>query len=396
MRTDLRHDDGRLLSVYGEHGSADLPTFGAGEPSQLHLRHDALTDTWVGVSPARNSRPLTSTPATAASSCPLCPGGPEIPFGYEAAVFENRFPTLVADAPTPPPGPTAPSTGRCEVVLYTSEHVGSLGTLTGEQLARVVAIWADRSGALWADPAHRHVLVFENRGEDVGATLSHPHGQIYAFGHLPPFIAGRLDALAKHRAEHDTCLTCGVVADDDGAPDRQVAQNASFTINVPYAARWPYEVHVRARRHGLSRLGDLTTDERRDLAEALRTVVHAYDALYDRPLHYMMTCMEAPSVDGAPAADWHLAFEFAPPARAADRLKIRASVETATGLFINDTLPELTATHLADALTSAGGVPDLTIPDVIITHGLQEPDHTRPARVTTPTASTHANTGARS
>ncbi|MFA9447096.1 galactose-1-phosphate uridylyltransferase [Egicoccus sp. AB-alg6-2] len=354
-RHTLVHAGGRHLYVYGElRGELPADASAPGEPPQLHRRLDPLTGTWIAVSPARNTRPQTRPAPLSADapdgtpSCPLCPGGPELPFSYEAAVFENRFPSLMADPPPPPAAedatiaPTAASVGRCEVVLYTEQHEGSLATLDPAQVAQVIAVWTDRSNALWSQPDIAFVLIFENRGEGVGATLSHPHGQIYAFDHLPPNIALRNDHHHAHRAEHGNCLGCRVVAMDAAATERQVAANDSFTVGVPFAPHWPYEVHVRARRHGARRLGDLTGDEQCDLAAALRDLVLRYDRLFGHDLPFMMVVHEAPHDQ----PDWHLSFEFLPPHRGADKLKIRASVETATGLFINDTLPETTAAAL--------------------------------------------------
>jgi UDPglucose--hexose-1-phosphate uridylyltransferase len=369
-RHELRHPDGRRLHVYGAYDGSPLSTNPAPEERPaLHLRHDALTDRWVAISPARNTRPQSRPSDDHAPDCPLCVGGPELPFPYEAAVFDNRFPTLLRDAPAPPTleGPTAPSRGACEVVLYTPTHEGSLATLTNLELARVIAIWADRSAELWQDDELRYVLVFENRGEDVGATLSHPHGQIYAFDHLPAYVRSRVQVIEEHRRVHDRCLSCEVVARDEHAEARTVAANDSFTISVPFAPNWPYEVHVRARRHGARRLTDLTTRERRDLAVALKDVVHRFDRLHDgSPLAYMMVCQQAPVSDaGAPVDDWHLSFEFLPPNRAPDKLKVRASVETAAGFFINDTVPEESAAMLAAVRTGADGADD-HMPDVRI------------------------------
>ncbi len=355
-RHDFVSTNGRCLRVYGElrgQPSADMP---AVEPAALHQRHDPLTDSWVAISPARNVRPHSSLPLAVANAgasarrpvCPLCPGGPEIPFSYDAAVFDNRFPSLVPDPPAPPSGTEfAPSLGRCEVVLYTEQHTGSLATLSPTELARVVAVWRDRTGELWADARHRFVMAFENRGEAVGATISHPHGQIYAFDRLPPLIAARVAALARHRGTYDGCLSCAVVT-RDAAGERVVGSNNSFVVAVPFAPRWPFEVHVRARRHGLCRLTDLEPGEQRDLAAALRQVVMRYDGLFGFELPYMMVALEAPD----DAVDWHLAFEFLPPHRTGRLMKVRASVETATGLFINDTLPETSAARLATVSVS--------------------------------------------
>ena len=355
-RHDLRHPDGRILRVYGAYDGS--PLVDADEPvppPAVHLRRNPLTGSWVAISPARNVRPQSRAGDAEGPACPLCPGGPEVPFPYEAAVFDNRFPTLLSDPPDPPDGlagQVAPARGRCEVVLYTPTHTGSLATLSAAESARVVAIWVDRSRELRADPAHRAVVVFENRGEDVGATLPHPHGQIYALDHLPPPLARRGEVLEDHRLRTGRCRSCEVVAADLDASERTLAANRSFTVGVPFAPDWPFEVHVRARRHGARSLADLGADERRDLAIALRDVVRRYDRMDDTPAAYMMVCHQSPVADdGAEVADWHLSFEFLPPRRAPGKLKVRASVETATGLFINDTVPERSAAQLAELAT---------------------------------------------
>jgi UDPglucose--hexose-1-phosphate uridylyltransferase len=353
--------DGRQLHVYGELRGTIGPDWPMVQPAALQQRLDRLTGTWIAFSPARNTRPhssdqpaagATSTkaetrptapPAPAGPACPLCPGGPEVPFSYDAAVFDNRYPALLDDPPgVPADEQIRPSAGRCEVVLYTEEHVGSLATLSPEGLARVVAVWRDRSRDLWADERHRFVLVFENRGEAVGATLSHPHGQIYAFDHVPPFVAARIEALERGRREIGGCIACEVV-EADATSERAIEVDDAWVVAVPFAPRWPYEVHVRARRHGLRRFGDLEPREAESLARLLRRVVLRYDGLFGFDLPYMMTVLEAP----AAADDWHFGIEFLPPHRNERLLKVRASVETATGLFITDQLPETSSARLA-------------------------------------------------
>lgn len=359
-RHDLAHGDGRRVYVYGELRGTITDEDEQGEPSALHQRFDRLTGHWVAVSPSRNTRPRSDGGAPAGGErCPLCPGGPEVPFSYDAAVFENRFPSFVADPPDVVDDQrVAPSFGRCEVVLYTESHSGSLATLSSEALARVLAVWCDRSADLWTEPRHRYVLIFENRGEAVGATISHPHGQIYVFDHLPPMIAGRAAAAARYRQETGRCVGCEVVA-DDAASERVLSHHDRWVVAVPFAARWPLEVHVRARRHGVGRLTDLDPLELLDLAGALREVVLRYDGLFGFELPYMMVALEAP----AGQLDWHLSFEFLPPHRNDHLMKIRASVETAAGLFINDTLPEASAAQLA-AVRIAGRV-EQAVPSVV-------------------------------
>ena len=360
-RHDLLHPDGRAFHIYGE-----LRGTVAGQPANvdlggIHLRYDALTDTWVVVSPARNTRPGGEVVATpAATTCPLCPGGPDLPFAYDAAVLDNRFPALSPiAAPILDDRRAAPARGRCEVVVYTSDHEGSLSTLTPAQVARVVAIWRDRSTALWAQ-GHDYVMVFENHGAEVGATLSHPHGQIYALSFLPPVTVAKVAAIDRHRRERAGCLGCELVAGDaDG--DRKVVTNESFTAAVPFAARWPFEVQLRARRHGCGRLGDMTDEEALDLARAIRGITARYDGLFGRELPYMLCVQEAP----AGASDWHLHVELLPPHRDEHRLKVRASVETALGVFLNDTLPEDSAQRLAAVAVDEGSWDGVAVPLIV-------------------------------
>ena len=190
-------------------------------------------------------------------------------------------------------------------------------------------------------PLHAYVCVFENRGAEVGATIAHPHGQIYALDHVPPVTAAKSEAHRRHRLREGSCLSCAATQADDRS-SRVVSANESFVVAVPFAARWPFEVAVRARRHGLGRLADLLPEEQRDLVVALRDVARRYDALFDFPLPYMMVAQEAPHDE----PDWHLAFELYPLHRAPGATKIRASVETGLGLFLNDVAPEDAARQL--------------------------------------------------
>ena len=189
-------------------------------------------------------------------------------------------------------------------------------------------------------------MAFENHGSDVGATLPHLHGQLYAYGHLPPVTATKLASHDHHRRDHGDCLGCRLVAEDLDS-ERVIHANEHFVAAVPFASRWPLEVHVRARHHGTGRLGDLDDDAALDLVRALSDVVRRYDHLWGFPLPYMMCVQEAPpSRCGAGGDDWHLHVELLPPHRNPHRLKVRASVETALGSFINDTLPERVAADL--------------------------------------------------
>ena len=328
------------MFVYGSLAAAAELRSTETSTGEIHRRLDVMTGDWVAISPKRNVRPLDREPDE--QVCPICPGGDELPFAYDAVVFENRYPSLVADPPRPEgTGPVAPARGRCEVVVYTSRHTASFGELTPDELGRLLAVWSDRSLELWAEERHEWVLVFENRGSEAGATLSHPHGQIYAFDHVPPVPRAKLEAHRLHRERERSCLGCAVVARESGSR-RSVAENDSFVVGVPFAPRWPFEVHVRARRHGLGRLADLAEHEQIDLLDALRDVALRFDALHGAGTPYLLVAQEAPRGQ----TDWHVAFEFYPLRRTRTASKIRASVETASGLFLNDVLPEEAAAAL--------------------------------------------------
>jgi UDPglucose--hexose-1-phosphate uridylyltransferase len=346
-RHELHREDGRRVLVYGElrGGYPESAPEAVSGTSGIHQRLDVFTGSWIAVSPARNTRPLEDAAGdSGAEECPFCPGGFEIPFAYDAAVFDNRFPPFRPDPPPAPglDGPAAAALGRAEIVLYTSRHEASFAELSPSELGRVLAVWSDRSRELWADRSHRYVAVFENRGGTAGATIAHPHGQIYAVDHLPPVVSAKDASLTRHRRSEGSCLSCDAVAADD-ASTRVVAANRSFSVSVPFAARWPYEVSVRARRHGARRLSDLDAAEQLDLISALADVARRYDGLFGFPLPYMMVAQEAPNDQ----PDWHLAFEFFPLNRAAEKVKIRASSETGLGLFLNDVAPEDAARQLA-------------------------------------------------
>lgn len=296
-------------------------------PDGSSLRWDPLLEQHVTYVPARQDR----TYRPSREQCPLCPGtGTEIPEpGYHIAVFENRFPSYSRDQ------------GRSEVVCYTSAHEGSLGSLPDRQVRDLVDVWIDRVAELERLPFVRYVYVFENRGDEIGVTLSHPHGQIYAYPFVPPVLERELRAFGRHRRRTGRCLLCDLVEGEAAGP-RVVAEEEGFLAYVPGFARWPYEVHVAPRRH-LASLRDLEERERDALAKILRRVVGRYDTLWAEPMAYVMATHQRPARG---RRDFHLHLEFYPPRRRPDRLKYLAGSELGAGAFLVDALPEQTAQEL--------------------------------------------------
>jgi UDPglucose--hexose-1-phosphate uridylyltransferase len=256
----------------------------------------------------------------------------EIPVAaFEIAVFDNRFPAF--EAPH----------GAAEVVVYTDSHVGSLGTLAPERAEDLMWVWRQRYLELGAREDVDYVLIFENRGVEVGVTLHHPHGQIYGYPFLPPVPA--LELAADRRL--GGCAPCKLLGDELADGRRVLIDTDAVVAYVPYAARWAYEAHVTLREHRASLL-DCGPAELRTLARVLQTLVRGYDALFDRPFPYVMAVHQAPTAAGADSG--HLHVEFYPPLRTADKLKYLAGSEQGAGVFISDTLPEDSAVALREAI----------------------------------------------
>jgi UDPglucose--hexose-1-phosphate uridylyltransferase len=305
----------------------------------------------------------TRTFLPAADACPLCPtrdadAPTEIPRpSYQLAVFDNRFPSLTAEPPAPSVHgsalrPVEPARGATEVVLYSDRHDLTLADMDVEHITRLVDVWAGRYAVLGARDEVDYVFVFENKGEVIGVTLEHPHGQIYGYPDIPPRPLQELTTALRHLDEHGTCVWCDVVAHEIADGVRVVGANASWVAYVPFAARFPYEVHIVAQRHATSLL-DLTDPERRLLAKLLKTVLVGYDALFGFSLPYVMSMHQAPTTDGPWLAVSHLHLELTPVHRTASRLKYLAGSELGGGAFINDTVPEVTAAELRAAVVRA-------------------------------------------
>jgi UDPglucose--hexose-1-phosphate uridylyltransferase len=302
------------------------------------------------VAPERQERTFLPPP----EYCPLCPSRDpaaptEVPSsGYEIVVFENRFPSFRRGAPAPSPAGeghrAAPADGAAEVVLYTPDHDATLASLPPEQIERLVEVWTERYRDLSARQEVAYVFIFENRGKEIGVTLSHPHGQIYAFPFVPPHVERELAGARRYLRAHGRCFHCALVQDETAARERLIAQNEGFVAFVPYFARWPYETHVVSRRHRAS-LAELTRVERRELAALLKLLLTKYDNLWGFPMPFVMSMHQRPT-DGGRYPGCHFHIEFTPPYRSRDRLKYLAGCETGAGTFINDTRAEETAREL--------------------------------------------------
>jgi len=324
------------------------------------LRWDPTLGEWVAYATHRQDR----TFLPPAEYCPLDatkPGGfpTEVPReSYDIVVFENRFPSLAPDAPEPeeegsPLTPTAPGRGICEVVLYSDDHYATLAGMSEERIRNLVEVWADRYEELGSVDFVDYVFIFENKGEAIGVTLHHPHGQIYAYPFIPPRPKRELEAAREYRSQNEErCLHCDLLAEEHEDGRRVVAKGEHFTAFVPFYAHFPYEAHVYARRCAPSIAG-LSGDERWDLARVLKRLLVGYDRLFGFSLPYMMVMHQAPTDGEDYEGVAHFHIEFYPPNRTADKLKYLAGSETGAGAYIVDALPEQTAEALKEAAEGA-------------------------------------------
>lgn len=290
--------------------------------------------------------------------CPLCPTKPgsietEVPYpDYEIVVFENRFPSLQRNAPEPavegtPLTPVVPAQGVCEVVLYTSQHEGEMADLSVEQIAKLVEVWTDRFEELSSYPFVQYVLIFENKGKEIGVTIPHPHGQIYAYPFLPPLIEKEVLSARRYYEQHGQCLFCAVMEQELQDGRRLITRNEHFVAFIPFFARFPYEVHVMPVRH-VGTLPEMSGEEHWSLAEMLSVVTRTLRNLWEMSIPYIMLLHQSPARE-VNSPSYHFHVEFYPFNRTRDKLKYLAGSEQA-GTFINDTLAEETAASLREAL----------------------------------------------
>jgi UDPglucose--hexose-1-phosphate uridylyltransferase len=332
------------------------------DPDQSQLRFDRSTGQWVIIAALRQDRTYKPPP----DQCPLCPGPTgltsEVPaLDYDVVVFENRFPSLCgtgAPASSPARGwypqpasadfVSAPGLGRCEVICFSSDHTGSFAELETPHARLVVDAWRHRTADLMATPGIEQVFCFENRGEEIGVTLTHPHGQIYGYPYLTPRIAIMLNQARNHRKSHASNLFADLLAGEVADGSRIVARTDLFTAFVPFAARWPVEVHIYPNRFAHNLL-DLDPPELDAFAEMYLDVLRRFDRMYSAPLPYISALHQFADTDAQQEGYFHV--ELMSIRRSATALKYLAASESAMDAFISDVTPE----GVAERLRELGG-----------------------------------------
>jgi UDPglucose--hexose-1-phosphate uridylyltransferase len=349
---DLIKPDGRHLTLYGRRPipaelEAPSPSRDGSTPNS-HLRWHPLRGEWVAYASHRQDRTFLPPAAYNPLAPTTDPASPtEVPAGdWDVAVFDNLFPTFTAQAHDPPSTivDTRPGKGACEVVVFTQDPSTSLGQLSLAHLEIVLLAWIDRYVALGARDDVHYVFPFENRGVEVGVTLPHPHGQIYAYPFVPPVAARELAQQRDYLDRHGRGLLEDQVRAEIEDGSRVLYAGAHAAAFVPVCARYAYEIWIAPRRAAPS-LAALDPDERADFARALKTALLQLDGLWQRPFPYLLIVHQAPT-DGAPHPEAHLHVEIYPAYRMPGRLKYLAGSEIGAGVFTADTLPEQKAAEL--------------------------------------------------
>ncbi|GGS65997.1 galactose-1-phosphate uridylyltransferase [Streptomyces violaceus] len=312
------------------------------------IRRDPLLGDSVAIASHRQGR----TYHPPADECPLCPSEgdrlSEIPdSSYDVVVFENRFPSLAGDS------------GRCEVVCFTSDHNVSFAGLTEEQAGLVLEAWTDRTSELSHLPSVEQVFCFENRGAEIGVTLQHPHGQIYAYPFTTPRTALTLRSVATHKEMTGGENLFDAVLERELADERVILEGEHWVAFVPYAAHWPYEVHLYPKRRVPDLLG-LDEAARTEFPKVYLELLRRFDRIFgegEPPTPYIAAWHQAPfgaleEFDGVVREDFALHLELFTIRRTSGKLKFLAGSESGMNVFINDVPPERAAERLREVASS--------------------------------------------
>ena len=302
------------------------------------LRYYPLLDTWTMVATNRQNRPHLP-----ADWCAFCPGpGKLVPPHYDVLAYPNDFPTLSQN-----PEPIRKSNnkvfksteayGKCEVLLYSSEHTRKIYELSDDHVLKIVELWTSRYKELSKDPRIKYIFEFENRGEEVGVTMPHPHGQLYAYSWIPEKIKNELTNCKKYFKEHGTNLFKDLNEAEKKYKKRVVLENKTFLAYIPYFTDYPFGVFIVHKKLKLN-FADFTLSEKKDLATILKKLVKGFDKIYDRPFPYIMSIHQSPvnSPRYKDCTDYYaFHIEFYPPLRAKDKIKWYAGSEMGAGAAAN-------------------------------------------------------------
>lgn len=312
------------------------------------LRWHPFIQDWVMIASSRQNRPQMPK-----DWCPFCPGSGKVPDHYDVYEYDNDFPALSQTPPEPDDVATdffkvRPSYGKCEVILYSPQHTITLPELPVTHIRKLVDLWAQRYDAMRQDKKIKYVFIFENRGDVVGVTMPHPHGQIYGYSVLPKKLRLELAASENYYNENSRCLFCDFLKAEQDFKKRIIFENDHFTCLLPFFTEYPYGVYIFSKRH-TGNITEFTDAERDSLAGILKETTGMLDNLFGYKFPYMMCMHNAPVNSGDTSEYYHFHIEFFPPMRSAEKQKFNASSETGAWAHCNPTCPEEKAEELREA-----------------------------------------------
>lgn len=312
------------------------------------LRYNPISKDWVMIASHRQSRPQMPK-----EWCPFCPGSGRVPDeGYSVLRYPNDFPALSQNPPEPDDVAgemfrVKPAYGRCEVLLYSDQHTVTLKELSNEHVHKLAQMWRDCYEDMAADKEIKYIFIFENKGEVVGVTMPHPHGQAYGYSFIPKKIKEELEGAKEYYNDKGRCIFCDLLEEEKRDGRRIIFENEHFITYVPFFSPLTYGVHVTSKRH-LPDPAAMTGIELNSLGETIRDCAGMYDALFGMPFPYMM-CMHSSPTDGKSNDFYHFHVEFFPPMRSASTQQFFASSETGAGAWCNPNCPEEKAVELRRA-----------------------------------------------
>jgi UDPglucose--hexose-1-phosphate uridylyltransferase len=313
------------------------------------LRYNPLLDDWTMVAASRQKRP--NMPK---DFCPFCPGSGKVPENYDVHLYANDFPVLSGNPPDPDPVggslyKTRQAEGKCEVILYSPDHHATIPDLTNPHMNKLVEVWASTFERLEKEKSHEYVMIFENRGEEVGVTMPHPHGQVYAYPFIPLKVRTELKNAKAYSRKNGVNLFDDIIEEEKRFEQRIVLENDSFIAFIPFFTDYPYGVYVVSKENKTA-ITEFNKSEKEALGDMLQKIVGGMDRLYDRLFPYMMVMHQRPaaSEDGYEYYRFHI--EFYPPLRDRDKIKYNASSETGGWASANPTKVEENALLLRAAI----------------------------------------------
>ena len=316
----------------------------------VELRWNPVLKEWIIIAGHRTNRP--NLPSK--DKCPFCSNADELKnLGeWNYISLPNKFPSLSKDPPKPDLEgdelfKVAPALGECEVVLYTPEHDTKLEHLSIDHIIGLISYWAKRYKEIGEKKEINYVLIFENRGRDVGVSLDHPHGQIYSFSFIPSKLKRELNASSEFFEKNNKCLFCTILDKEQEFKKRIIIENDSFTCFIPFFATWPYGPHIYPKKH-LQNINELSQSEKKDLASILKLILIKLNNLFHGKHSFEMIFHQEPT-DGNDYNYYHFHIEFYVINRAIDKIKYLGGCELGGGTFINSISPEDAAESLRNS-----------------------------------------------